>query len=92
MILVHHALDFFPCNVKQEINLTLPHKFNCFKILFILVGSLMEQSEEKNKTEKNKINNRIKEINIRIKINERKRRYKKQESMYKKEKGVKKSI
>ena len=52
----------------------------------------MEQSEEKNKTEKNKINNRIKEINIRIKINERKRRYKRQESMYKKEKGVKKSI
>ena len=52
----------------------------------------MGQSEEKNKKEQNKINNRIKEINVRIKINERKRRYERQESMYKKEKGVKKSI
>ena len=24
MILAHHALDFFPPNAKQEINLTLP--------------------------------------------------------------------
>ena len=24
MILAHHALDFFPTNAKQEINLTLP--------------------------------------------------------------------
>ena len=24
MILAHHALNFFPCNAKQEINLTLP--------------------------------------------------------------------
>ena len=25
MILVHHALDFFPFNAKQELNLTLPN-------------------------------------------------------------------
>ena len=31
--LVHHALNFFPCNAKQEINLTLPKMcifFNCY--------------------------------------------------------------
>ena len=26
MIFVHHALDFFPHNAKQEINMTLPYK------------------------------------------------------------------
>ena len=29
MILAHRALDFFPCNAKQEIKLTLPNSLKC---------------------------------------------------------------
>ena len=47
MILAHSALDFFLCNAKQEINLTLPYVSIASPIQFLLSSMNGNQTQQK---------------------------------------------
>ena len=49
MILADRTLNFFPCNTKQEINLTLPYFYFCWQSESLLSGYICSEFKCKRK-------------------------------------------